>query len=75
MIKVNVLSEENSWSKKIKKKESFFNKICKHFPKKYSGYFLHHTAKSLKKESISKIGLEIENSEDFHLSVEVFSHQ
>ena len=35
MIKVNVLSEENSWSKKIKYKELFFNKICKHFPKKY----------------------------------------
>ena len=35
MIKVNVLSEENSWSKKIKDKELFFNKICKHFPKKY----------------------------------------
>ena len=35
MIKVNVLSEENSWSKKIKKKELFFNKICNKFPKKY----------------------------------------
>ena len=35
MIKVNVLSEENSWSKKIKNKELFFNKICKQFPKKY----------------------------------------
>ena len=35
MIKVNVLSEENSWSKKIKKKELFFNKICTKFPKKY----------------------------------------
>ncbi len=35
MIKVNVLSEENSWSKKIKKKELFFNKICNMFPKKY----------------------------------------
>ena len=35
MIKVNVLSEENSWSKKIKNKELFFNKICRHFPKKY----------------------------------------
>ena len=35
MIKVNVLSEENSWSKKIKKKELFFNKICNQFPKKY----------------------------------------
>ena len=39
MIKVNVLSEENSWSKKIKNKELFFNKICKHFPKKYK--FVH----------------------------------
>ena len=35
MIKVNVLSEENSWSKKIKKKELFFNRICNKFPKKY----------------------------------------
>ena len=35
MIKVNVLSDENSWSKKIKNKELFFNKICKQFPKKY----------------------------------------
>ena len=35
MIKVNVLSEENSWSKKIKKKELFFNEICNKFPKKY----------------------------------------
>ena len=35
MIKVNVFSEENSWSKKIKKKEKIFNQVCKHFPKKY----------------------------------------
>ncbi len=35
MIIVNVLSDENSWSKKIKNKELFFNKICKQFPKKY----------------------------------------
>ena len=35
MIKVNVLSEEKSWSKKLKKKEIFFNQICKHFPKKF----------------------------------------
>ena len=35
MIKVNVLSEDKSWSKKIKKKEIFFNKICKYFPKKF----------------------------------------
>ncbi len=35
MIKVNVFSEEKSWSKKLKKKEIFFNQICKHFPKKF----------------------------------------
>ena len=35
MIKVNVISEENSWSKKIIKKEFFFNQICKLFPKKF----------------------------------------
>ena len=35
MIKVNVLCEEKSWSKKIKKKEELFNKICKYFPRKF----------------------------------------
>ena len=35
MIKVNVLSEDKSWSKKIKKKEIFFNNLCKFFPKKF----------------------------------------
>ena len=35
MIKVNVLSEDKSWSKKLKKKEFFFNKLCKFFPKKF----------------------------------------
>ena len=35
MIKVNVLSEERSWTKKIKRKELFFNNICKYFPKKF----------------------------------------
>ena len=35
MIKVNVLSEEKLWSKKIKEKEKLFNKICSHFPRKY----------------------------------------
>tara|TARA_B100001027_G_scaffold83093_1_gene56940 strand:- start:176 stop:637 length:462 start_codon:yes stop_codon:yes gene_type:complete len=35
MIKVNVLTEEKSWSKKIKKKEIFFNQVCRHFPKKF----------------------------------------
>ncbi len=35
MIKVNVLSEERAWSKRLKKKAYFFDKICKSFPKKY----------------------------------------
>ena len=35
MIKVNVLSEEKSWSKKIKKKKELFNNVCKNFPKKF----------------------------------------
>ncbi len=35
MIKINVISEEKSWSKKLKKKRIFFNSLCKHFPKKF----------------------------------------
>ena len=35
MIKVNVLSEDKSWSRKLKKKELFFNKLCKFFPKRF----------------------------------------
>ena len=35
MINVNVFSEERAWSKKLKKKELFFKKICEAFPKKY----------------------------------------
>ena len=35
MININVFSEEKAWSKRLKNKEIFFNKICKAFPKKY----------------------------------------
>ena len=35
MISVSVFSNERAWSKRLKKKELFFNKICKLFPKKY----------------------------------------
>ena len=35
MISVNVISEEKAWLKKIKKKNFFFESICKFFPKKY----------------------------------------
>ena len=35
MININVFSEEKAWSKRLRKKEIFFNEICKAFPKKY----------------------------------------
>ena len=35
MININVLSEEGAWSNRLKKKEQFFQDICKAFPKKY----------------------------------------
>ncbi len=35
MINVNVFSDEKAWSKKIKKKNIFFNKICNNFPNKF----------------------------------------
>ena len=35
MISMYVFSEEKAWSKRLKKKELFFDKICKTFPKKY----------------------------------------
>tara|TARA_Y200000002_G_C22310881_1_gene508456 strand:- start:149 stop:610 length:462 start_codon:yes stop_codon:yes gene_type:complete len=35
MININVFSNEKAWSKRLKKKELFFNQICKLFPKKY----------------------------------------
>ena len=35
MININVFSEEKAWSKRLKRKEYFFNQICKAFPKKY----------------------------------------
>mgnify|MGYP001282986616 CR=1 FL=1 len=35
MIDIDVFSEEKAWSKKIKKRNIFFRKVCKAFPKKY----------------------------------------
>ena len=35
MINVDVFSNEKGWSTKIKKKQTFFNEVCKAFPKKY----------------------------------------
>ena len=35
MIKINVFSNEKAWSKRLKRKELFFNTICNAFPKKY----------------------------------------
>ena len=35
MINIEVFSEEKAWSKKLKKKELFFARICNSFPKRY----------------------------------------
>ena len=35
MISIDVISEDNLWSKKIKKPDIFFNSLVKAFPKKY----------------------------------------
>tara|TARA_B100001057_G_scaffold497686_1_gene602496 strand:- start:1407 stop:1865 length:459 start_codon:yes stop_codon:yes gene_type:complete len=35
MINISVFSDEKAWSHKIKKKNFFFKKICKAFPKKF----------------------------------------
>ena len=35
MISVNVFSEEKAWSKRLKKQDLFFKKVCRSFPKKY----------------------------------------
>ena len=35
MININVFSNEKAWSKRLRKKELFFDKVCKAFPKKY----------------------------------------
>ena len=35
MINIDVFSNEKAWSKRLKKKEQFFYKICKAFPNKY----------------------------------------
>lgn len=35
MINISVLSNEGAWSKRLKKKELFFKKVCRAFPKKY----------------------------------------
>jgi probable rRNA maturation factor len=39
MININVFSEEKAWSKRLRNKDIFFQKICNAFPKKYK--FLH----------------------------------
>ncbi len=35
MINIDVFSNEEAWSRRLKKKKIFFNEICKAFPKKY----------------------------------------
>ena len=35
MINVNVFSEDNNWSNRIRNKEIFFKSVCEAFPRKY----------------------------------------
>ena len=35
MININVFSEEKAWSKRLRNKDLFFQKICNAFPRKY----------------------------------------
>ena len=35
MININVFSNEKAWTKKLKKKDLYFHKICKSFPRNY----------------------------------------
>ena len=35
MININVFSDETAWSKRLRNKDIFFQKICNAFPKKY----------------------------------------
>ena len=35
MINVDVFSDEKGWSKKLKRKQIFFNEVCNAFPQKY----------------------------------------
>jgi probable rRNA maturation factor len=39
MIDINVFSEEKAWSKRLKKKDFFFKKVCKAFPRKYKFFY------------------------------------
>ena len=62
--KVNVLSEEKSWAKKIKlKKEKFFNKICKFLPKKFIflNKFIYLTLLLSNNSSIQKLNKKFRN--------------
>ena len=41
MININVFSNERAWSKRLKNKEVFFNKVCGSFTKIFIHGFLH----------------------------------
>ena len=63
MINVNVFSNEKAWSKKLKRKEFFFNKICKAFPKKYQflGKKISFSLLLSNNKSIKKLNKEFKN--------------
>ena len=63
MISVNVFSNEKAWSKKLKRKDFFFNKICKAFPKKYQflGKKISFSLLLSNNKSIKKLNKEFRN--------------
>ena len=63
MINVNVFSNEKAWSKKLKRKEFFFNEICKTFPKKYQflGKKISFSLLLSNNKSIKKLNKEFRN--------------
>ena len=63
MINVNVFSNEKAWSKKLKRKEFFFNEICKAFPKKYQflGKKISFSLLLSNNKSIKKLNKEFKN--------------
>ena len=66
MISVNVFSNEKAWSKRLKKKELFFNKICKAFPKKYkfSNRKVNLTLMLSNNKNIKKLNKEFRNKNE-----------
>jgi probable rRNA maturation factor len=67
MINVDVFSEEKAWSKKLKKNELFFKKVCSLFPKKYqfTNKKVNFTLLLSNNKGIKKLNKEFRNKNKF----------